>query len=403
MNEHGNQGSISGPVSAADVAEWSKELACLHGRIAPRFYRCEVRARSRRYLEGLLSQIKRKNGWQVAEHAKEKTPDGMQRLVSTARWDADGVRDDLRDYVLEHLEHAQAVLVLDETGFLKQGSKSAGVKRQYSGTAGRIENCQIGVFLAYASPKGHAFIDRELYLPKEWAADAERRREAGVPDEIEFATKPTLVLQMLKRAAAAGVQAAWVTGDEVYGRDRSLRMWLEIHRQPYVLTVACNESVWVVDEQGHRQAPANEVASAIGQDQWHKLSAGEGAKGPRLYDWARVPLARLPELGWSHWLLVRRSLSDPTELAYYVCFARAEVSLEDLVYAAGMRWTIDDAIKAAKQETGLDEYEVRRWEGWYRHITLSLLAYAFVVVTRTAMRAADSEQKGGREEPLTLL
>jgi SRSO17 transposase len=385
------------------VAEWSKELERLHRRIAPRFYRSEVRARSRRYLEGLLSQIRRKNGWQVAEHAKEKTPDGMQRLVSTARWDADGVRDDLRDYVLEHLEHPQAVLVLDETGFLKQGSKSVGVKRQYSGTAGRIENCQIGVFLAYASPKGHAFIDRELYLPKEWAADAERRREAGVPDEIAFATKPTLALQMLKRAEAAGVHAAWVTGDEVYGRDRTLRMWLEAHRQPYVLTVACNEWVWVVDEQGRRQAPANEVASAIGQDQWHKLSAGEGAKGPRLYDWARVPLARLPEPGWSHWLLVRRSLSDPTELAYYVCFARTGASLEDLVYAAGMRWTIDDAIKAAKQETGLDEYEVRRWEGWYRHITLSLLAYAFLVVTRTAMRAADSGQKGGREEPLTVL
>ena len=209
----------------------------------------------------------------------------MQRLVSPAGWDADGVRDDLRDYVLEHLEHLQAVLVLDETGFLKQGSKSVGVKRQLSGTAGRIENCQIGVFLAYASRKGHAFTDRELYLAKEWPADIERPREAGVPDRVEFATKPTLALQTLKRAEAAGVQAAWVTGDEVYGRDRTLRMWLGAHRQPYVLTVACNEWGWVVDEQGRRQAPANEVASAIGKDQWHKLSAGEGAKGSRLlYD-----------------------------------------------------------------------------------------------------------------------
>lgn len=402
MNDYGGKGSFSGPVSVADVTEWSMELERLHRRIAPRFYRSEVRARSRRYLEGLLSQAQRKNGWQVAEHAQEKTPDGMQRLLATDQWDPDGVRDDLRGYVLEHLEHAQAVLVLDETGFLKQGTKSVGVKRQYSGTAGRIENCQIGVFLAYASPKGHAFVDRELYLPKEWAADGERRREAGVPDEVEFATKPALALQMLKRAETAGVRAAWVTGDEVYGRDRALRIWLESHQQPYVLAVACNESVWVRDKQGHRQAPASEVTSLIAQDHWRTLSAGEGAKGPRLYDWARVPLARLPERGWGHWLLVRRSLSDPTELAYYVCFARAEASLEDLVYTAGMRWTVEDAIKGAKQEAGLDEYEVRRWEGWHRHVTLSLLAYAFLVVTRLAMQTADSGEKGGSEEDLML-
>jgi len=403
MSENKVIRSTSGRVGVADIGQWSAELERLHQRIAPRFYRSEMRVRSRHYLEGLLAQVKRKNGWQLAEYAKEKTPDGMQRLLATAEWDADAVCDDLRHYVLEHLEQAEAVLVLDETGFLKKGSKSVGVKRQYSGTAGRIENCQIGVFLAYAGAKGHAFIDRELYLPAEWAADAERRREAGVPEKVEFATKPQLALQMLKRAQAAEVRAAWVTGDEVYGRDRALRMWLESNEQPHVLTVACNEPVWVADEHGPRQLPVAEVAAAIAVDDWYRLSAGEGAKGPRLYDWARVLLARLPEPGWSHWLLVRRSLSDPTELAYYVCFAKAQASLQDLVRVAGMRWTIDDAFKGAKGEVGLDEYEVRRWEGWYRHITLSLLAYAFLVATRATMHAAERPEKGGAEALLPRL
>jgi len=401
MKENSVVGFTGGSIGEGEIGRWSAELEQLHQRIAPRFYRSEMRVRSRRYLEGLLAQVKRKNGWQLAEYAKEKTPDGMQRLLATAEWDADAVRDDLRDYVLEHLEQAEAVLVLDETGFLKKGCKSVGVKRQYSGTAGKIENCQIGVFLAYASPKGHAFIDRAFYLPEEWATDAARRREAGVPEEVEFATKPQLALQMLQRAQAAGVLAAWVTGDEVYGRDHALRRWLERQQQPYVLTVACNEPVWMADEHGLRQLAVADVAAAMAEDDWQCLSAGEGAKGPRRYDWARVPLARQPESGWRHWLLVRRSLSDPTELAYYVGFALAQASLQDLACVAGTRWTIDDAFKEAKGEVGLDEYEVRRWPGWYRHITLALLAYAFLVVTRASMHAAEAPQKGGPAARLT--
>jgi SRSO17 transposase len=259
-----------------------------------------MRARSLRYLQGLLGASKRKNGWQLAEYAQEKTPDGMQRLLATAAWDADAIRDDLRSYVLEHLSDPEAILVLDETGFLKKGSKSVGVKRQYSGTAGRIENCQIGVFLAHASPKGRTFIDRQLYLPAEWAADAARRREAGIPEGVEFATKPQLGLAMLKRAWAAGVCAAWVTGDEVYGRDRALRLWLEKNGQPYVLAVASNEPVWVADEQGPRQVAVAEVAAALAPGDWERRSAGEGSKGLRLYDWARVPLARLAEAAWGY-------------------------------------------------------------------------------------------------------
>jgi len=216
-----------GALTVAEVAGWEAGLDALHARIAPRFARPEVRRRARGYLRGLLCPVERKNGWQVAERIGEATPDGVQRLLNAARWDADGVRDDLRAYVLEHLGDPAAVLVVDETGFLKKGTKSVGVQRQYSGTAGRIENCQVGVFLAYAAPAGYAFLDRELYLPAGWAGDAARRKEAGVPAPVAFRTKPRLAEAMLERAASAGAPAGWVTADEVYGGDRRLRVWLE--------------------------------------------------------------------------------------------------------------------------------------------------------------------------------
>ena len=378
---------MAAPVSAADIDEWSDDLDQLHQRIASRFGREEVRTRSLRFLAGLLGRVERKNGWQLAEHVGEKSPDGMQRLLSAAKWDADVVRDDLRDYVVEHLGDPEGILVVDETGFLKKGTKSVGVKRQYSGTAGKIENCQIGVFLAYASPKGHGFIDRELYLPKEWAEDKDRRQEAGVPAEVEFATKPQLAKRMLGRAFAAGIRPAWVTGDEVYGADRALKGFLEGEKQPFVLGVRGNEYVWVGSKLGPWQVAAGEVASAIASGDWQRLSAGDGAKGPRMYDWARVPLARLPEPGWGRWLLVRRSLNDVTDLAYYVVFGPAETTLATMVRVAGSRWAIEESIEMAKGEAGLDEYEVRRWTSWYRHVTLSLLAHAFLVATRAKMAA----------------
>jgi SRSO17 transposase len=340
----------------------------------------------------LLSPVERKNGWQLAEQAGEPTPTGMQRLLAGAKWDAEEVRDDLRAYVLEHLADSAGVLIVDETGFLKKGTKSVGVQRQYSGTAGRIENCQIGVFLAYATPQGRTFLDRELYLPKEWASDPARRAEAGVPEDVTFRTKPALARAMLARAFAAGVPAAWVTGDEVDGRDRRLRLWLEEQERPFVLAVATNEPLWARTERGPQQLGAAVIAAALPPEAWEQHSAGEGSKGPRVYDWAWVRLARWPVPGWAHWLLVRRSLDDPTALAYYVVFGPADTTLATLVRVAGTRWAVEESFEIAKGEVGLDHYEVRRWDGWYRHITLALLAQAFLTVVRA--RAA-GVQKGG--------
>lgn len=387
------------PVSVADIDEWSGDLDQLHQRIASRFEREEVRSRSRRFLAGLLGRVERKNGWQLAEHADEKTPDGMHRLLARAKWDADLVRDDLRAYVVEHLGDQESILIVDETGFLKKGTKSVGVKRQYSGTAGKIDNCQIGVFLAYASPKGHAFVDRELYLPREWAEDRDRRAEAGVPAEVEFATKPQLAKRMFERVFAAGIRPAWVTGDEVYGSDRALRTYLEGRRQSFVLGVRGNEYVLVGSKLGSWQVAVGEVSSGIAPGGWQRLSAGDGTKGPRMYDWARVPLLRPSEPGWGHWLLVRRSLSDLTDLAHYVVFGPAETTLVEIVRVAGSRWAIEENFEMAKGEAGLDQYEVRRWVSWYRHITLSLLAHAFLVATRAKMAVVAQPKPEAPQSP----
>jgi SRSO17 transposase len=374
------------------VTTWAAGLEAVHARVAPRFARAEPRQRALAYLRGLLSPVERKNGWQLAEQAGDATPDGMQHLLARADWEADRVRDDLRAYVVEHLGDERAVLVVDETGFLKKGTKSVGVQRQYSGTAGRIENCQIGVFLAYASPRGRTFLDRELYLPKEWATDTARREEAAVPDTVEFRTKPQLARAMLERALDAGVPAAWVTGDEIYGGDRRLRLWLEERRVPHVLAVKSTEPLWT--RTSWRQVAAKTLAASVADTEWERLSAGEGAKGPRVYDWARVAIRALPEPGWDYWLLVRRSVADPTELAYYVCFCPVGTSLAELVRVAGTRWAIEESFESAKGEVGLDHYEVRRWPGWYRHITLALLAHAYLAVTRAA-----TVEKGDPQPP----
>jgi SRSO17 transposase len=392
--------SSNSALTLEQVRGWADGLDHLHARIASRFDRSEPRERALAYLRGLLSSIERKNGWQLAENAGEPSPDGMQRLLNGAHWDADLVRDDLRDYVVAHLADPDAVLVVDETGFIKKGSKSVGVKRQYSGTAGRIENCQIGVFLTYAAADGYSLLDRELYLPKEWAADTERRAEAGVPEEIQFQTKPQLARQMLARALAAGVPCAWVTGDEVYGGDRQLRMWLEAQQQPFVLAVASNEPLWCDIGRGLHQERAAAIAASVAAEQWQQLSAGTGSKGPRLYDWTRVALERLTWLDeeprWEHWLLVRRSIEKPQELAYYVVFAPRGTSLEQLVAVAGRRWTIEESIEVGKGEVGLDQYEVRCWTSWYRHITLAMLAQAYLSVTRKYAARAEREKGGPR-------
>jgi SRSO17 transposase len=344
------------------------------------------------YLAGLLSLAERKNSWQLAEISGDPNPYGFQHLLGRADWDADVLRDKLRTYVTDYLAEPDAVGVIDETGFLKKGTHSAGVARQYSGTAGRVENCQMGVFLAYASAQGHTLLDRELYLPKEWSEDRERCRHAGIPDQRVFATKPALALQMLQRAFTAGMILAWVTGDSIYGDDRALRQWLEGRKQAYVLAVSSNETVWINHEQRQIKAILAELPTAG----WATLSAGAGSKGSRLYDWWRVELSDPAQQGWKRWLMFRRSISDPSELTAYIVYARARTTLAEQVRVAGMRWTVEESIQTAKGEVGLDHYEVRSWTGWYRHMTLAMWAQAFLSVIRAETGAEVAPKKGLR-------
>lgn len=375
------------------VTGWAAELGGLVQQMGRHFGRREIRQRAATYLAGLLSPIERKNGWQLAEQAGEATPYGMQHLLGRAQWDADRVRDDLQAYVRAHLADPEGVLVVDETSFLKKGTRSVGVGVQYSGVTGKLENCQVGVFLAYASPKGHTFLDRALYLPRDWAEDAARRAAVGVPEAIGFATKPQLAQTLIERALDAGIPARWVTGDEVYGNDGRLRRALEERTQRYVLTVSAQAAVWV----GWEQARVKDLIAALPATAWQRLSAGDGAKGPRLYDWARMPVNSLSSPDWERWLLARRSLTDPDDprsSAYFLAFAPAETTLADLVRVAGVRWSIETGFEAAKGEVGLDQYEVRSWHGWYRHVTFALLAHAYLTVVRAEGQEAETK-KGG--------
>ena len=356
-------------VNLAEVQGWAAGLEEVTWRIRPRFARPQPRAQAERYLRGLLSGLERKNGWTLAEQAGDRSPDATQRLLNHADWDADAVRDDLRDYVTEYLADDAAVLVIDETGFLKKGSKSAGVARQYSGTAGRIENCQIGLFLAYAAETGRTFIDRELYLPKAWTEDRARCAEAGIGPDVGFTTKPELALAMLTRALDAGVPAGWVAGDEVYGQHSRLRLALEERGMAYVLAVPVNQHVIATIDGRPVDARVDTLSAAVVEDNRQRLSAGVGAKGPRLYDWVRIPIRPLSEPG-RYWLLVRRRRTDG-ELAHYLCFCPPDASLADLVGVAGRRWAIEESFETAKGEVGLDQYQVRRYDAWYRHITPS--------------------------------
>ncbi len=374
------------------IERWSAYLEELHSRIAHRFLRPEVRARAYRYLSGLLGEVRRKNSWQMAEAIGEARPRGVQHLLNDARWDADLVRDDLRAYVSEHLgDERSGVLIVDETGFLKKGNKSVGVAHQYTGTAGKRENCQVGVFLCYASEKGVAFIDRALYLPHEWAEDPARREEAGVPEEVRFATKGELAKAMLRRALETGVPARWVVADTVYGTARGLRGWLEERGRWYVLAVPATQGVY---HEG-RQRQARTVAKHLSEEAWFRASAGRGSKGERLYDWACVPLPDPATTEAGCWLLLRRSTDDPAEYACYLAYGPAETLVHELIRIAGRRWSIEDGFEAAKGEVGLDEYEVRKWDGWHRHVTLCLLAHAFLAVLRSAAEHEEGVAKGG--------
>jgi SRSO17 transposase len=370
------------------ISQGTNILNELSGRIGAHFRRAEVRKRVRYYLQGLLAPVGRKNGWQLAEELREANAHGVQRLLAEADWDEEAVRDDLRAYVMEHLREEGGILVVDETGFIKKGKKSAGVARQYSGTAGRRENCQVGVFLLYASQSGQAFIDRALYLPEEWTADRVRCREAGIPDEVGFATKGELAQQMLERAFAAGVSADWVVGDTVYGYDE-LRLFLDEQQKNYVVAVPETHTVWV---QGRPQ-PVGLLAALLPPEAWVVLSAGEGSKGPRLYEWAWLQLPEQTEglNERARFILIRRSLSDPSKRAYYRAAGPAQTTLAELVQVAGSRWKVEEGYEQAKGEVGLDEYEVRTWRAWYRYVTLALLAYAALVVMQGQARAQEKK------------
>jgi len=372
------QGRDPEDVNLETVRTWMLWQTEVERRLMPNFPRREARRRAWASIRGLLSPVERKNGWQLAEVNGDATPYGVQHLLGRAMWDAEAVRKDLCASLVEHLGDPHAVLVVDETGCLKKGQQSAGVAHQYSSTAGRIEHCHIGVFVTYASPQGHVLLDRELSLPHEWTSNKARCEGAGIPEERLFATKPQLARQMLERAFGASVPAAWVTGDSVYGDNRALRVWLEEQAQAHVLAVSGKEYVW----RAGRQQQVRTILAALETEGWCRLSAGDRTKGPRWYDWRWLPLVAPLQPHWHRWLLVRRSLSDPTELTAYVVFAPAASTLQTVVQVAGSRWTIERCFEEAKGEVGLDQYEVRSWTGWYRHITLAMWAYALLTVLR---------------------
>ena len=327
-----------------------------------------------KYIRGLLSPIERKNGWQMSESVGAPTPYKFQQFLYRGGFSADALRDNLRVYVSDNLGDEDGALVVDETGFLKQGKMSCGVKRQYSGTAGRIENCQIGVFLTYASEKGHAPIDRRLYIPEDWFEDRERCRKAGIPEGVEFQTKPKMALEMIKEATAAGIPYRWVTGDCVYGDYRAIRIWLEEQRKCYVLCVSGKEYI----QMGWKRVSVSSVLKRSDENAWFEASYGDGSKGARIYDWQAIEIPSPSIEGFKRYLLVRRSKTAPDEMRAYICFAPENTPIEKFVQIAGIRWTVERCFAESKSEVGLDQYEVRSYSGWYKHITFACLALALL-------------------------
>jgi len=360
---------------AVSVEDWQEHFDAAFARIAGRFKRAEPRLAARAYLLGVLSDVDTRSGWQLAEQAGHRSPHRMQNLLAQAVWDEDAVRDDLRDFVVDTLGDPGGVLVADDSGDLKSGTFSVGVQRQYTGTAGRIENAQVATYLAYASRKGRALIDRELYLPKSWTGDRQRCQVAGVPDTVEFATKVTHARRMIARALDAGVPAAWVTADEFYGNERGLRRDLQARGVGYVLATARNHRITLPDG---TVATVERVVAQLPDQSWNRLSAGQGAKGERLYDWAFVRITPpADEQVGHHWMLVRRRIRDG-ELAFYRCWSAKTVSLVTLVKVAGTRWCVEECFRAGKDEVGLDQHQVRKWTSWYRYTTLAMFAHAIL-------------------------
>jgi SRSO17 transposase len=392
---------MSVAVWSGSLLAWEGELSALKARLAPVFGRSELRASACAFIDGVLSGISRKTGWQLAEQAALARPYRMQSLLGRSSWDADALRDLVRAEVIASLGDASGVLVVDETGFLKKGTHSVGVARQYSGTAGRVENCQVGVFLAYASHLGQALIDRRLYLPEAWAADEARRRRVQVPQTVPFATKPQIACELISAALDAGVPCAWVLADALYGSDSRLRRMLEARHQPYVLAVRSNQHLRLLTAEGLLQTDPAELANALPPEAWSPHAAGEGSKGIRLYDWARIALPWTVDEGFERWVLIRRSRHDPEVRAYYFVFAPVGTELAELAGAAGLRWTIEECFQRAKEELGLDHCEARSWHGWHRHMTLCMTAASFLARLSAQLRQV-AGSKANERSPVPL-
>jgi len=367
-------------------------------RIAGRFGRVEPRRTARAMVLGLLSDVDRKTCWALAEYVGHRRPDAMQRLLRTACWDAEAVRDDVRRFVVDRLGDGQAVLIPDETGDLKKGIRSVGVQRQYTGTAGRIENAQVGVFLAYASRYGRTLIDRRLYLPRSWTDDPDRCAAAGVPPDVGFATKPRLALDMIGAALDAGAPAGWVAADEVYGNDPAFRAGVGARGLGYVLAVSCDHRIPI--DGGKVRLRADVLTAGLPAPAWQRISAGAGSKGPRYYDWAWLDIATATT---GHSLLIRRNPSTG-DLAYYRCWSPRPVPLATLVRVAGTRWAVEEGFQAGKGQTGLDQHQLRQWTCWHRFTTLALLALAFLAVcaANPTPPAANPHHHNGHDAPIAL-
>ena len=378
-----------------DFSHWGPGFDAYMGAFSSRFLRVEPRRRATSYVRGLLSELERKNGWTIAEGAGDKTPDGMQRLLNASQWDEDGARDDLRSVIVDAIgDQENAILVVDETGFLKKGKKSAGVARMYTGTAGKTENCQIGVFLAYTSPAGHALIDRELYLPAVWTSDPDRCATAGIPEHREFSTKYQLAQRMIERARTSDTPFSWVTADEIYGQAEPLRAYLEREKISYVMAVRRIEKVTMPTG-----ATTAETVIARPETQWQRMSAGDGTKGPRISDWSTTPLPDNSDTKGHRYILARRSIDDTTDLAYYFCYSNKPTTLEALVHIAASRWTVEECFQTAKNEAGLDQYQVREYTAWYKHMTLSMIALAFLTIIKTAEEKRGSSTRTTPSSP----
>ncbi|MGW7640408.1 IS701 family transposase [Streptomyces decoyicus] len=375
-----------------DVREWAAGPGELHERFLHRFARSEPRESALAYMQGLISPLERKNGWTLAEKVGHAAPDRMHRLLNRCDWDADQVLEDVRDYVVEHLGDPEGVLIVDDTGFLKKGVRSAGVQRQDSGTAGRTENCQVGVFLAYAGARGRTLIDRRLYLPTSWTEDRDHCRAAGIEDTIAFETKVVIAKAMVRRATAEKIPFRWVTADAAYGFSKGWRTELERADVFHVMATTRHDTVvtrWAMDH------PVHDLFNGLPRQKWKRRSCGNGAHGPRVYDWARVEVRPWRREDRRHWVIARRSVSRPQEISYYIAYCPAEATLDELIRVAGSRWAVEECFQTAKQECGLDDYQVRRYPGWHHHITLAMAAHACL----TVLRARESDTGKAETDP----